>query len=95
MMLGRVTGTVVSTIKIPSLEGKKLLLVRPVNPEGDFTGGAVLAVDTVQAGTGDEVFIIDEGGSANQILGTEGAPIRTVIAGIIDQVEMNGRSGNV
>lgn len=95
MILGKVTGTVVSTAKIAPLEGFKLLLVRPVDPQGAFAGGSVVALDTVQAGVGDTVFIIDEGGSANQILRKTGAPIRTVIAGIVDRVDLRKEGKNV
>lgn len=86
MTIGRVTGPVVLAAGIKALEGYKLLGVQPVTPEGEPSGKPVIAVDTVKAGKGDYVFLIDEGGSAGIILGLEGAPIRTVIAGIIDQI---------
>ncbi len=86
MIIGRVTGPVVSTAKIDALSGYKLLAVQPITPDGRETGKPVVAVDTVSAGKGDTVFIIDEGGSAGIMLGLEGAPIRTVIAGIVDQI---------
>ena len=86
MIIGRVCGTVVADTKIPALNGRKLLLVAPETPDGIRTGAAVIAVDTVQAGVGDRVFIIDEGGSANLALRSSGLPIRTIIAGIIDEI---------
>ena len=87
MILARVLGPVVSTVKIRSLEGHKLLLVRPVRPDGSLTGKPVVAVDTVQAGKGDTVLVLDEGGSAGIMLGLTGQPVRTIITGIVDSIE--------
>ncbi len=90
MILAQVLGPVVSTAKIRPLEGYNLLLVRPVTPDGSFAGKPVVAVDTVQAGAGDTVFVLDEGGAAGIILGLSGQPIRTVIAGIVDSIDKKG-----
>jgi microcompartment protein CcmK/EutM len=87
MILGRVIGTVVSTIKLDIYKGYKLLIVRPVDPEGKPSGKTVLAIDTVQAGTGDTVLVIDEGNSARVIIDDPAAPVRCVIAGIVDEVK--------
>ena len=86
MILGRVIGTVVSTIKLDIYKGYKLLIVRPVDPEGKPSGKTMLAIDTVQAGTGDTVLVIDEGNSARVIIDDPEAPVRCVIAGIVDEV---------
>ena len=86
MIIGRVTGTVAASTKIPALEGCKLLLVTPETPDGERAGSTILAVDTVMAGPRDKVFVIDEGGSANIMMETSAQPIRTVIAGIIDDI---------
>ena len=88
MIIGRVTGTVVADAKISALEGRKLLLVAPERPDGTAAGSAVIAVDTVQAGVGDRVLILDEGGSANLVLNSSGLPVRTIIAGIIDEISV-------
>ena len=88
MTLARVTGTVVSTQKVKELENLKLLQVRPVNPAGELSGKTVVAVDSVQAGIGDTVLIIDEGGSAGTILGMSSQPIRTIIAAIVDNIDL-------
>lgn len=87
MILGKVIGTVVSTIKLDIYKGYKLLIVRPVDPEGKPSGKTVLAIDTVQAGTGDTVLVIDEGNSARVIIDDPSAPVRCVIAGIVDEVK--------
>ena len=62
------------------------LAVSPIDPEGNPSGKTVLAIDTVQAGTGDTVLIIDEGNSARVIIDDPMAPVRCVIAGIVDEV---------
>jgi ethanolamine utilization protein EutN len=90
MILGRVIGNVVSTAKLEFLAGHKILMVRPVDPEGNEAGSVTLALDSVQAGEGDTVLIIDEGNSARMIVGDSMAPIRTVVVGIVDRVEIGG-----
>jgi ethanolamine utilization protein EutN len=84
--LARVVGTVVSTINSPDLDGRALLLCDLLDPSGRLAGGYLIAVDTVGAGAGETVLLLDEGNSARQILGAPGAPIRTVIVGIVDAV---------
>jgi len=88
MTLARVCGTVVSTIKIEALEGLKLMIVHPINPDGTLTGKQMVAVDSLQSGIGDDVLIIDEGGSAGIMLNMASQPIRTVIAAIVDRVDI-------
>lgn len=88
MTLARVCGTVVSTIKIEALEGLKLMIVHPINPDGTLTGKQLVAVDSLQSGIGDDVLIIDEGGSAGIMLNMSSQPIRTVIAAIVDRVDI-------
>jgi microcompartment protein CcmK/EutM len=87
MKLARVVGTVVSTIKSPIFEGRTLLVCDLVEPTGEASGGYLIAVDTVGAGAGELVLLLDEGTSARQIVGeTGGGPLRTVVVGIVDQV---------
>ena len=86
MKLGRVVGTVVSTINAPAFDGRALLLCDLLDPAGKPAGGYLIAVDSVGAGAGETVLILDEGTSARQVLGAPGAPIRTVIVGIVDAV---------
>ena len=87
MTYARVTGTIAATAKIEQLKGLKLMIVHPVNPDGELIGKQIVAIDMVQAGIGDNVLIIDEGGSAGIMLGKPGQPIRTVIAAIVDKVD--------
>lgn len=89
MILGKVVGNVVSTVKCPDYDGYKLLVVQPVDHAGSPSGKSLLAVDAVQAGTGDTVLVIDEGGSGRAVLDApEKRTIRTVIAGIVDEVSI-------
>jgi ethanolamine utilization protein EutN len=85
--LARVVGTVVSTICSPIFEDRTLLLCDLVEPSGEAAGGYLIAVDTVGAGAGELVLILDEGTSARQIVGAAYGPLRTVIVGIVDAVE--------
>ncbi|MCK4314213.1 MAG: EutN/CcmL family microcompartment protein [Anaerolineae bacterium] len=90
MYIGKVIGTVVATIKISHLEGRKLLLVDQVDLQGQETGYYDIAVDVVQAGPGDTVLVIDEGNGARQILGLDPGAVRAVIVGVVDEVTLYG-----
>lgn len=87
MKLGRVVGTVVSTVTSPIFEDRTLLLCDLIEPSGEAAGGYLIAVDTVGAGAGELVLILDEGTSARQIVGEKHGPLRTVVVGIVDAVE--------
>lgn len=87
MKLARVVGTVVSTIKSPIFDDRALLLVDLMEPDGRPAGGYLIAVDTVGAGAGETVLVLDEGTSARQIVGAPYGPLRTVVVGIVDAVE--------
>ena len=87
MYIGRVSGTVVATIKNELFEKRKLLVVDRLDLNGKATPKYDIAVDMVQAGVGDVVLVLDEGNSARQIVDREplGA-IRAVVVGIVDEV---------
>jgi len=89
MILCKIIGNVVSTIKIDPYKGYKILIVVPIDPEGNPQGKSFLALDAVQAGPGDKVIVIDEGGSAALMLEDTKGTIRTVIAGIVDEVNLD------
>lgn len=91
MFLAEVVGTVVAPVQIPVLRGEKLLLVRPVRPDGKATGKTRIALDRAQAGVGDRVLVIDEGNSGRQILGDPKAAVKTIIVGVVDYVEAHGQ----
>lgn len=90
MFLAEVIGNVVSPVQVSQLDGRTLLLVRPITPRGEATGIARVAVDRAQAGVGDRVLVIDEGNSGRQILDLPGAPIKTLVIGVVDYVELAG-----
>lgn len=90
MIIGKVVGSIVSTIKHESFDRQKILLVTPTDKEENKTGDTIVAVDTVRAGVGDMVIVIAEGRSAAEILEYDyRIPIRSVIVGIIDKVDTN------
>jgi len=85
MILGRVCGSIVSTINHEFYNNKRLLMVDRLAIDGTATGNYLIAVDSVGAGAGETVLIIDEGNSARQIIGDKTAPLRSIIVGIVDQ----------
>ena len=95
MTLARVVANIVSTEKHPHYKGQKIMVVQPVDPEGKPKGKSLVAVDGVQAGIGDLVLVVDEGGSARTVIGDESAvTIRTAICGIVDRVDLDESAGS-
>jgi ethanolamine utilization protein EutN len=88
MLIGRVVGELVATQKHPSHEGRKLLLVQPLNLDGSNRGDAIVAMDAVDAGVGDRVLIATEGFSAMTSVGRPNSPIDTSVIGFIDAIEL-------
>jgi len=86
MILGRVIGDITSTINHPFYDAKKLLLVERTDPSGAGLPGYLVAIDTVGAGPGQRVLVLDEGTGARQIVISKDAPVRSVVVGIIDAV---------
>jgi len=87
MLISRVVGTVVSTQKNAKLHATKLLLVQPLGVDGQPSGGALLAIDSVGAGVGETVLVVVEGKAAGAALGREEAAVDAAIVGIVDQIE--------
>jgi ethanolamine utilization protein EutN len=87
MLLARVVGNVVATQKNAQLEGSKLLLVQPEDVDGTPRGAAVLAIDGVDAGVGDRVLLIQDGRSAQLVLGRGVAAVDAAVIGVVDEVE--------
>ena len=92
MFLGRVRGEMVATLKHRALERRRLLWVERTAPDGTGLGRSTLAVDHAQAGEGDMVLVLDEGNGASQVLDRPRGPIRTVIVGIVDEVDYRARA---
>jgi ethanolamine utilization protein EutN len=87
MIFGTVTGQIHSTIAHPFYGAKKLLLVEREDAFGTRSGAYVIAVDTVDAGIGDRVLVNEEGGGAREVVRSADAPVRSLIVGIIDDVQ--------
>jgi len=89
MLIARVIGSTISTIKDEKLTGRKLLLVRPTDERGAPVGKPYVAVDTVDAGAGDLVLTAS-GSSARQTAITKDCPVDAVIMSVIDSLEVGG-----
>jgi len=86
--IGRVVGNVVSTHKNAQLEGAKLMLVQPLDLDGSPRGAPLMAIDGVDAGIGDRVLLIQDGRSAQLVLGKGTAAVDAAIIGVVDAVEL-------
>lgn len=89
MLIARVVGTVVATMKDEKIVGRKLLIVREVTTENEIVGKPLVAIDTVDAGVGD-VVLVAQGSSARQTALTKETPTDAVIMAIVDSLEMLG-----
>ncbi len=92
MKLCRVVGNLVATVHHPAYDGHKLMLVKPLGAGGKPAGAAFVAVDHVQAGAGDKVLVLTEGNGVRQILGKDAGPIRSIIVGVVDDVQEGAAS---
>ena len=89
MLIAKVVGTVVATRKEASLDGLKLLLVRPLTETGQESGAPLVAADAVGAGP-DEVVLIAAGSSARQTQATDKRPVDAVVMAIVDSWSVDG-----
>ena len=80
----------VSPVQHPVLDGHRLLLVRPVDPRGASSDPTRIAIDRANAGVGDRVLVIDEGNSGRAALDAPDAPVKTVVVGVVDYVDVRG-----
>ena len=94
MILARVLGKVVSVVKHPAYERRRLLIVQPVTPSLSARGKAIIAVDYVGAGEGDLVIVGAGPGVAREVFGLKRAPIRELVMGIVDTVSIAGRDSH-
>ncbi len=88
MIVGTVTGEIHSTINHRFYDSRKLLLVEREDPSGRRTGAYLIAVDSVGAGVGERVLVLDEGNGARQVLASSDGPVRSVVVGIVDEVRV-------
>ena len=91
MIFARVVGNVVCTLKDEKLVGTKLLLVQPVDLEGQAKGNPIVGIDAVGAGEGELVLLV-QGSSARQTTRTESNPVDCTIFAIVDTVEKHGKA---
>lgn len=91
MLIARVIGTTVSTVKDEKLSGKKLLVLRQTDERGTPTGKPYVAIDTVDAGVG-ELVLTCAGSSARQTSQTKDCPVDAVIMAVIDTLEVDGET---
>lgn len=89
MLIAKVVGTAIATIKDPKVRGDKLLLLSQTDPQGEIVGKPYVAVDLVDAGVGDLV-LTGHGSSARQTYLTKDCPVDAVVIAVIDQLEVNG-----
>ncbi|MCJ7694934.1 MAG: EutN/CcmL family microcompartment protein [Anaerolineaceae bacterium] len=88
MIIGKVVGTVVTTISHRDYKNRKLLVVQPLGLEGDDPDKDFIALDNAQAGIGDTVLVNREGGGAQQVLNNPDACVISVIVGIVDSTHL-------
>lgn len=88
MLIAKVIGDVVATQKAPSHEGRKILMVQPLNLDGTDRGDTVLALDAVDAGVGDRVLVVTEGWSAMTAVERLQSPIDMAVIGVVDSVDL-------
>jgi len=86
VIIGRVAGEVHGTIKHPFYNGRRLLIVDKLSHGGEPTGEYLIAADSVDAGAGETVLVLDEGNGARQVFDSKDGPVRSVIVGIIDDI---------
>jgi microcompartment protein CcmK/EutM len=88
--LCKVIGTIVSTQKNEHLKSFKTLIVQPIDLNGAFIGRDLLALDSVDAGVGDTVLIVQEGQAAVQVLRNKKVPVHTVVVAVVDGLDVTG-----
>jgi microcompartment protein CcmK/EutM len=88
LFIGQVTGEIVSTINHPDYDSRRLLIVDRLDPTGKPSGGYLIAVAAIDAGVGQRVLVLDEGNGARQILDNSHAPVRSVVVGVVDSVDI-------
>jgi ethanolamine utilization protein EutN len=86
MILGKVTGTIVTTISHADYKNRRLLVVQPLMLPGEQPSGDFIALDNTHAGVGDTVLVNREGNGARQALGNPDACVISVIVGIVDSL---------
>jgi ethanolamine utilization protein EutN len=88
MILARVVGNVVATQKNERYANARVMMCQPITPEGEEWGATLLALDSVDAGVGDTVLVVQEGwGASTAATGEQGAAIDSAIIGVVDSID--------
>jgi len=90
VILAKVLGNIISTVKVDGIEGSKYMIVSPVTPSGEVVESSLIALDLVGSSTG-EIVLVSQGSSVRQTETTKDKPVDAVIMGIIDIVEEDGK----
>ncbi len=90
MILARIVGTVVATRKDERLVSHKLLVAQPVDPDGADQGRLLVAIDTVDAGSGDTVLVVT-GSSARMAADLQETPVDAAVVGVVDSIDVASR----
>ena len=85
MQLGRVIGHATATVKHPSLNGWRMLIVQMLGPTRAPEGDAVVAVDKLGAGAGSVVILNSDGKAARELIGDDKSPVRWFVIGVADE----------
>lgn len=88
MVLCKVTGTIVATQKKEQLRDRKILIVQPITLDGKELGRDLLALDSVDAGVGDTVLVVQEGQAAAQILKRKDVPVHSIVVAVVDGLDV-------
>ena len=88
MLLCKVVGTIVATQKKESLKDQIILTVQPITLDGNPLGRDLLALDTVSAGVGDTVLVVQEGQAAAQILKRTDVPVHSIVVAVVDGIDV-------
>ncbi|MDD3776581.1 MAG: EutN/CcmL family microcompartment protein [Actinomycetota bacterium] len=90
MRLGKVIGNVVSTSKHERLQGIKLLVLEPLDPDGRTRGRKIIVADYLNAASGSLVYWIENGVTICKVMGIRSIPIRGCIVGLVDSIDLEG-----
>ena len=88
MILCRIEGSVVCTVKHPKFAARTLLVCQPIDERGAASGKSFVAVDHAQAGPGDRVLVLREGNGVRQLLKDPTSPIQALVVGVVDAVDV-------
>lgn len=88
MLLARVKGHLVATVKLDGFHGEKLLIVEPLDHTGKPDGTEVIACDRAGAGVGDVVLLLQEGASCRLVMGKKDVPAEALVVGVIDRIDV-------